>query len=78
MGKTTLNTALKNIKFEFTIHDLRETSSMITNKNSFNTDWVELQLAHVSINKIRASYPHVQSLNNCRTMMQWWADHVDS
>ena len=78
IGKTTLNSALKNLDIEFTMHDLRATASTIANENGFNQDWVELQLAHVSSNKTRASYNHAQWLNDRRNMLQWWADMVDS
>ncbi|MCY6412696.1 tyrosine-type recombinase/integrase [Acinetobacter sp. VNH17] len=78
MGKTTLNTALSNMKLEFRMHTLRATASTVANENGFNKDWVEIQLAHVSDNKTRASYNHAQWLNDRRAMMQWWADHVDS
>ncbi|ENX58814.1 MULTISPECIES: tyrosine-type recombinase/integrase [Acinetobacter] len=78
MGKTTLNTALQNMKFEFTMHSLRATASTVANENGFNLDWVELQLAHASDNKTRASYNHAQWLNDRRTMMQWWSDHIDT
>lgn len=78
MGKTTLNTALSNMKLEFRMHTLRATASTVANENGFNKDWVEIQLAHVSDNKTRASYNHAQWLNDRKTMMQWWADHVDS
>ena len=78
IGKTTLNTALRNMKLEFTMHDLRATASTVANEHGFNKDWVEIQLAHVSDNKTRTSYNHAQWLNDRKTMMQWWADHVDS
>ena len=78
MGKTTLNTALSNMKLEFRMHTLRATASTVANENGFNKDWVEIQLVHVSDNKTRASYNHAQWLNDRKTMMQWWADHVDS
>lgn len=77
IGKTTLNIALRSMKLEFTMHDLRATASTVANENGFNKDWVEIQLAHVSNNKTRASYNHAQWLSDRRTMMQWWADHVD-
>jgi integrase len=73
-----LNTALHNMKLEFSMHALRATASTIANENGFNKDWVEIQLAHVSDNKTRATYNHAQWLNDRKTMMQWWADHVDS
>jgi integrase len=78
MDKTTLNTALSNMKLESRMHTLRATASTVANENGFNKYWVEIQLAHVSDNKTRASYNHAQWLNDRKTMMQWWADHVDS
>jgi len=78
IGKTTLNTALKNLDIDFTMHSFRATASTIANENGFNPDWVELQLAHSAEDKTRASYNHAQWLNDRRQMMQWWADHVDS
>ena len=76
MGKTTLNTVLCNMKLEFSIDDLqqlkpdlRPTASTGANENGFNKDWVEIQLAHVSNNKTRASYNHAQWLNDRKAMM---------
>lgn len=65
------------MKLEFTMHDLRATASTVVNENGFNKDWVEIQLAHVSDNKTRASYNHAQWLNDRKKMMLWWTDHVD-
>jgi integrase len=78
IGKTTLNTALKNLDIGFTMLSLRATASMVVNENRYNKDWVKLQLAHVSEDKTRASYNHAQWLNDRRKMMQYWADHVES
>lgn len=78
IGKTTLNSALKNMKFEFTMHDFRATASTITNELGYLKDWVELQLAHVSENKTRASYNHAQYLDDRRKMLQDWADIVEA
>lgn len=39
---------------------------------------VELQLAHTDRNKVRASYNHAKHIEERRTMMQDWADYIDS
>ena len=77
MSKTSLNTALRNMKLEFTMHDLSATGFTVTNENGFNKDWVEIQLAHVSNNKTIVSYNHAQWLSDRKAMKQWWADHLD-
>lgn len=69
IGKTTLNTALRNMKLGFSMHALRATASTVANENGFNKDWVEIQLAHVSDNKTRASYNHAQWLNDRSAMV---------
>lgn len=59
-------------------HGFRHTMSTILNEHGFESDWVERQLAHVEKNKIRGVYNHAQYLEKRRTMMQWYADHLDS
>ena len=49
---------------------------MLNESNLFNPDWIELQLAHVERNKIRAAYNSAQHLPERRRMMQWWSDTV--
>jgi hypothetical protein len=43
----------------------------------FHADLIERQLAHVERNKIRGAYNRAEYLPERRTMMQWWADHLD-
>jgi hypothetical protein len=40
--------------------------------------WIETQLAHGDRNRVRASYNHARYLPQRRTMMQAWADYLDS
>lgn len=42
-----------------------------------NPDLIELQLAHVERNKIRAAYNRAQRLAERRLLMQQWADFLD-
>lgn len=78
LGRSTLNDALTYMNYDISAHDFRATSSTLLNEKGFNSDWIELQLAHVSENQTRASYNHAKYLNDRREMLQWWADHIDS
>lgn len=79
MGKNTLNTAFDYMGLgHISMHDFRATASTELNEANFNSDWVEIQLAHVKGDKTRASYDHAKWLNDRRRMLQWWADYVDS
>jgi integrase len=58
-------------------HGFRHTASTILNENSFNSDWIERQLAHVEKNSVRRAYNHAEYLDDRKKMMQWYADHLD-
>ena len=60
-----------------TPHGFRHTFSTLAHDAGFNTDWVELQLAHVDKNSIRGTYNHALYLDDRRVMMQWYADLLD-
>lgn len=61
-----------------TVHGFRATASTILHEHGFNSDIIELQLAHVQGNKVKAAYNHAQHLRERTEMMQWWADHLDT
>jgi integrase len=62
-----------------TTHGFRAVAStMLNESNLFSSDWIELQLAHVERNKIRAAYNSAQHLPERRKMTQWWSDRIDS
>ena len=79
MNKTTINAALRSAGFEaLTAHDFRATASTILHEAGYNSEWIEMQLAHVDKNAVRGTYNHAQNLEERRKMMQDWADMVDS
>lgn len=79
LGDSTLNAMLRYIGLpHITAHDFRATASTILNEKGYEEDWIELQLAHSSDNKTRASYNHAKYLEQRKRMMQDWADIVDS
>jgi integrase len=60
-------------------HGFRATASSILNEQGFNPDAIERQLAHQERNGVRAAYTHhARYLDDRRTMMQWWADFLDT
>ena len=65
-------------KSRATVHGFRATASTILHEHGFNSDHVEMQLAHVEGNKVKAAYNHAQYLKERADMMQWWADHLDT
>jgi len=54
-----------------TPHGMRATASTILNENSFPSDHIEMQLAHVERNKIRAAYNRALYREERGIMMQW-------
>lgn len=58
-------------------HGFRHTASTILNENRFNSDWIERQLAHVEKNGVRRAYNHAEYIDGRKSMMQWYADHLD-
>lgn len=59
-----------------TIHGFRGTFSTIANEHEWNSDWIEMQLAHVQGN-VRRAYNAARYLTGRREMMKWWADFID-
>jgi len=80
LSDSALNVAFKRIGFagRVTPHGLRATASTILNGQGFDRDVVELQLAHVERDEVRASYNHADRLQDRRRMMQTWADYIDA
>jgi len=80
IAKTTLNAAVRSLDLDvqdFVIHDFRRTASTHLHEAGFNSDWIEKALAHET-KGIRGVYNRAQYADQRRTMLQWWADFVDS
>ncbi|MEL6599065.1 MAG: integrase arm-type DNA-binding domain-containing protein [Pseudomonadota bacterium] len=81
MSEVTLNHALRRLGYgrdQHVHHGFRTTASTNLNEMGWNSDWIEAQLAHVSTNKVRASYNKAQYLDGRRKMMQVYADWLDA
>lgn len=74
--------ALQRLGWDVTIHGFRATAStLLENSLRFDTRLIEIQLAHVDRDAVRASYKretHLLKLDERKMMMQQWADHLDA
>ncbi len=80
ISNNTLNAALRRLGYsgeEMVAHGFRSMASTLLNEQGFPPDIIELQLAHVERNKVRAAYNRAQRLAERRKMMQAWADYLD-
>ncbi len=60
-----------------TSHGFRHTASTLLNEKGYNSDVIELQMAHMSKDRIRATYNKAQWMDKRVAMMQEWADYLD-
>ena len=60
-----------------TSHGFRHTASTMLNELGYHSDVIELQLAHESNDRVRATYNKAQLMPDRIRMMQEWADHLD-
>lgn len=80
MSSSTLNVAFKKMGYAgwFSPHGVRATASTWLNEQGFRADVIERQLAHAERNRIRAAYNRAEYVDERASMMQAWADFVDS
>ena len=63
---------------KYSPHATRTTGSTRLNEQGFSSDWIERQLAHAEPNAVRRTYNHAEYLSDRATMMQQWADMLDT
>lgn len=78
MSEASINQLIKRIGYggRLTGHGFRHMLSTILHENNFDTQWIELQLAHVDSNAIRGTYNHAQYLSQRRTMLDFYSSFV--
>lgn len=77
MSENTLNRALDDLGFgssRHRQHGFRTTFSTNMHEQGWRTEWIEMQLAHVDTNSVRAAYNKAQYLDERIRMMQAYAD----
>jgi len=75
-----LRLALRSVgvgKDKFTTHGFRHMASTRLNEIGYRGDLIEIQLAHIQTNKVRAAYNHAEHLEERKLMMQEWSDYLD-
>jgi len=81
MSNATITSALRRMDYskeEMTAHGFRAMASTLLHESGlFDSAVIEMQLAHVERNKVKASYNHAKYLEKRTVMMQWWADYLD-
>jgi integrase len=80
ISDNSLNAALRRLgyaKDEMTTHGFRTLASTRLHELGFNSGDIELQLAHLDRNQIRATYNKAERLAERRQMMQAWSGYVD-
>jgi integrase len=81
LSDNTLNAALRTMGFsqeQHSSHGFRRTASTLLNLQQWNKDAIELQLAHMPRDKVRATYNSANHLPLRRKMMQAWADYLEA
>lgn len=62
-----------------TVHGFRGTASTALNESGlWQSDWIERQLAHVPLDKVRSSYNAAEWWPQRVAMMTWWSDRLDA
>ena len=59
-----------------TVHGLRRLASTTLNEHGWPSDHIEMQLAHVSKDRIRGIYNSAEWLAGRREMMNWWSNYL--
>lgn len=80
ISENTLNSALTRMGFKgmATAHGFRGLFSTVCNEHDQDPDVIELCLAHVERDGVRAAYNAARKLKQRAELLQWWADFVDS
>ncbi|HDZ55708.1 MAG TPA: DUF4102 domain-containing protein [Pseudomonas xinjiangensis] len=75
----TANMALKRMGFagRLVSHGMRSVASTILNEEGFDPELIEVALAHVDKNEVRAAYNRADYVDRRRSMMEWWSDHIN-
>ena len=80
ISDNSLNAALRRLgyaKDEMTTHGFRTMASTRLHELGLHSGDIELQLAHLDRNQIRATYNKAERLAERRKMMQAWSDYLD-
>ena len=74
----TANMALKRMGFEGRLvsHGMRSIASTILNEHGWESELIEVALAHVDKDGVRSTYNKADYIERRRPMMIWWSEHI--
>jgi integrase len=74
----TANMALKRMGFEGRLvsHGMRSMASTILNEHGWESELIEVALAHVDKDEVRSAYNRAAYIERRRPMMNWWSEHI--
>jgi integrase len=80
MSNNTILKALERMKYKgkMTGHGFRGLASTVLHEKGYPHEHIELQLAHMPRNSVSAAYNHALYLEPRATMMQEWADFLET
>ena len=81
MSENTVNASLRRLGYttdQMCSHGFRTMVSTRLNKLSFRSDVIERQLAHIDGNKVRSAYNRSEYIEERTSMMQSYADYLDT
>jgi len=78
LNESTANVALKRMGFQgrLVAHGMRALASTTLNELEFDADIIEVALAHVDKNEVRAAYNRAEYVERRRVMMQAWSELI--
>lgn len=81
MSENTVRLAIRSFGYgpnDMSAHGFRSMASTLLNESSlWSVDAIELQLAHIEGNQVRAAYNYAKLLPERVKMMQWYADELN-
>ncbi len=81
LSENTVTASLRTMGYDgdtMTGHGFRSTASTLLHELGYATDVIERQLAHKEANAVKDAYNRAQHLPERKTMMQAWADYLDT
>ena len=72
------NMALKRMDFEGRLvsHGMRSMASTILNEHGWDSELIEVALAHIDKDEVRSAYNRADYIERRRPMMAWWSGHI--
>ncbi|WP_257985327.1 tyrosine-type recombinase/integrase [Shewanella sp. GutCb] len=74
----TANMAIKRMGYKdrLVAHGLRALASTTLNEQGFDAELIEVSLAHVDKNTVRAAYNRADYIERRKELMCWWSEHI--